>query len=117
MAKRKQAGSATGRKTPESTPASGSGQSLILRSAESLGRMIGALQRQLDTVAKRDGRRPQPAGSTAAKAARKTSGAGAAAGAAKKASGAKSVKNAKSVKKKRAAKASREAAAPARRRG
>jgi hypothetical protein len=35
------------------------GQSLILRSAESLGRMIGALQRQLDALATRERTRPK----------------------------------------------------------
>jgi septal ring factor EnvC (AmiA/AmiB activator) len=52
MAKRREGGPAPASRKPgirRSGP--GDGNSLILRSAESLGRMIGALQRQLDALA------------------------------------------------------------------
>ena len=71
MARRNNGGSSAAPRQPGIQPQStGGDNSLILRTAESLGRMIGALQRQLETVA--DQAKPAAGTSTRATANRKT---------------------------------------------
>ena len=119
-----------GNKLPLRRQRTGVEDALLIRSAESLGRMIGSLQRQLDGASKKladagalrifgtNGHKPEPAlrgAAKAADAARKTSGAaGRAKGASK--SGPTNVQSTVDPKSKRAAKSTtaRKTAGPAR---